>query len=125
MNCGCRMAVSRLSDGVASIVAAVRTLPMMVPRRVVTVLQAETLLASGAPAEPGAAEVELADPYDPTVRLRVRIDPRLKVAANADRQARGWPLDSPHIERFWLPILGPTSTALLRWCARDRACAAP
>ncbi len=35
----------RLADGVAGIVAAVRTLPMMVPRRVVTVLQAETLLA--------------------------------------------------------------------------------
>jgi len=35
----------RLADGVASIIAAVRTLPMMVPRRVVTVLQAETLLA--------------------------------------------------------------------------------
>jgi DNA polymerase III delta subunit len=35
----------KLADGVASIVAAVRTLPMMVPRRVVTVLQAETLLA--------------------------------------------------------------------------------
>ena len=34
----------RLADGVASIVAAVRTLPMMVPRRVVTVFQAETLL---------------------------------------------------------------------------------
>src|SRR5258708_17784552 len=35
----------KLADGVASIVAAVRTLPMMAPRRVVTVLQAETLLA--------------------------------------------------------------------------------
>src|SRR5947209_4347637 len=35
----------RLADGVASIVAAARTLPMMVPRRLVTVLQAETLLA--------------------------------------------------------------------------------
>ena len=35
----------RLADGVAGIIAAVRTLPMMVPRRVVTVLQAETLLA--------------------------------------------------------------------------------
>ena len=34
----------RLADGVASIAAAVRTLPMMVPRRVVTVMQAETLL---------------------------------------------------------------------------------
>ena len=35
----------RLADGVAGIIAAVRTLPMMVPRRLVTVLQAETLLA--------------------------------------------------------------------------------
>src|SRR5437660_2532303 len=35
----------RLLDGVGSIVAAARTLPMMVPRRIVTVLQAETLLA--------------------------------------------------------------------------------
>ncbi|HEY2904786.1 MAG TPA: DNA polymerase III subunit delta [Vicinamibacterales bacterium] len=35
----------RLADGVASIVAAARTLPMMAPRRVVMVLQAETLLA--------------------------------------------------------------------------------
>jgi DNA polymerase III subunit delta len=35
----------RLAEGVGSIVAAVRTLPMMVPRRVVTVVQAETLLA--------------------------------------------------------------------------------
>src|SRR5947208_4899557 len=35
----------RLSDGVAGIIAAVRTLPMMVPRRVVTVPQVETLLA--------------------------------------------------------------------------------
>src|SRR5205814_1435505 len=35
----------RLADGVAAIVAAVRTLPMMVPRRIVIVLHAETLLA--------------------------------------------------------------------------------
>lgn len=34
----------RLADGVAAIVAAARTLPMMVPRRVVTVMQAEALL---------------------------------------------------------------------------------
>src|SRR3954470_18238410 len=35
----------RLADGVASLVAAARTLPMMSPRRVVTVLQADTLIA--------------------------------------------------------------------------------
>jgi len=35
----------RLADGVSSIIAAARTLPMMAPRRIVVVLQAETLLA--------------------------------------------------------------------------------
>jgi DNA polymerase-3 subunit delta len=35
----------RLADGVAGIVAAARTLPMMAPRRVVVVTQAETLMA--------------------------------------------------------------------------------
>jgi DNA polymerase III delta subunit len=35
----------RLADGVASMVAAARTLPMMTPRRVVTLVQADTLLA--------------------------------------------------------------------------------
>jgi hypothetical protein len=34
----------RLADGVAGLVSAVRTMPMMVPRRVVTVTQAEVLL---------------------------------------------------------------------------------
>ncbi|HMD33774.1 MAG TPA: DNA polymerase III subunit delta [Vicinamibacterales bacterium] len=35
----------RLADGVAAIVAAARTLPMMAPRRIVVVTQAETLMA--------------------------------------------------------------------------------
>ena len=48
----------RLADGVASLVAAVRTLPMMVPRRVVTVLQAETLLAPKRESEAAARALE-------------------------------------------------------------------
>jgi DNA polymerase III delta subunit len=48
----------RLADGVAGIVAAVRTLPMMVPRRVVTVLQAETLLAPKRESESAARALE-------------------------------------------------------------------
>src|SRR3982074_1985794 len=36
----------KLADGVASLVMAVRTLPMMVPRRGVVVAQAETLLVA-------------------------------------------------------------------------------
>jgi DNA polymerase III subunit delta len=35
----------RLAEGVAAIVAAVRTIPMLAPRRIVTVTQAEVLLA--------------------------------------------------------------------------------
>ena len=35
----------RLADGVAGLVAAARTLPMMSPRRIVTVLQADMLIA--------------------------------------------------------------------------------
>ena len=35
----------RMADGVATIVSSARTLPMMVPRRIVTVSQADTLLA--------------------------------------------------------------------------------
>src|SRR5437763_16766725 len=35
----------KLMDGVGSIVAAARTLPMMAPRRIVAVMQAETLIA--------------------------------------------------------------------------------
>src|ERR1700694_3222519 len=35
----------RLADGIAAIIAVTRTLPMVAPRRVVTVAQADTLLA--------------------------------------------------------------------------------
>src|SRR5258707_12877059 len=48
----------RLSDGVAGIIAAVRTLPMMVPRRVVTVTQVETLLAPKRESEAATRAVE-------------------------------------------------------------------
>jgi hypothetical protein len=47
--------------------------------------QAEALLASPAVPSPGAGEIEVADPYDAARTLRVRIDPRLSVPANADR----------------------------------------
>ena len=47
--------------------------------------QAEALLASPSVPAPGAGEIEVADPYDATRTLRVRIDPRLSVPANADR----------------------------------------
>src|SRR5215212_7727791 len=48
----------RLADGVASLIAAVRTLPMMVPRRVVVVVQAETLLAPKRESEAASRALE-------------------------------------------------------------------
>ena len=48
--------------------------------------QAEALLASGvAVAAAGESAIEVADPYEPAVRMHVRLDPRLSVPANADR----------------------------------------
>jgi hypothetical protein len=47
--------------------------------------QGEALLASPAAPLPGASEIEVTDPYDSARTLRVRIDPRLSVPANADR----------------------------------------
>jgi hypothetical protein len=46
---------------------------------------AEALLAAGPGAADGRAELEVADPYEPESRLRIRIDPRLGLGANADR----------------------------------------
>lgn len=42
----------------------------------------------------------------------------IRLFSTADRVRHGWPLDSRFVEEFWLPILGPSSVALLRWTAR-------
>jgi hypothetical protein len=47
--------------------------------------QGEALLASDVSDAAGQSSIELADPYDPAVRLHVRLDPRLSLPANADR----------------------------------------
>src|SRR6185369_10335018 len=75
----------RLADGVASIVAAVRTLPMMVPRRIVTVLQAETLLAPKRDSEAASRALEQFEthptPPEPQPALAI-------VATSVDRRRR-------------------------------------
>jgi DNA polymerase-3 subunit delta len=48
----------RLADGISSIVAAARTLPMMAPRRIVVVSQAEMLLAPKRESEAGTRALE-------------------------------------------------------------------
>ena len=47
--------------------------------------QAEALLASAAPPAPGASELVVVDPYQPERTLRVPLDPRRSLPANADR----------------------------------------
>jgi DNA polymerase-3 subunit delta len=75
----------KLLDGVGAIAAAARTLPMMAPRRVVAVLQAEALLAPKRESEAGARAMEqleelLARP-EPTTTL-------VFVATAVDRRGR-------------------------------------
>jgi predicted ribosome quality control (RQC) complex YloA/Tae2 family protein len=47
--------------------------------------QAEALLAAGHGREVRGGEIEVPDPYQPDSALRVRVDPRLTLPANADR----------------------------------------
>jgi DNA polymerase III subunit delta len=75
----------KLLDGVGGIVAAARTLPMMVPRRVVIVLQAETLLAPKRESDAAARAMEQLDALvkqpEPSTTL-------VLVAASVDRRSR-------------------------------------
>jgi DNA polymerase-3 subunit delta len=75
----------RLADGVASLVAAARTLPMMAPRRIVVVLQAETLLAPKRESEAATRALEQLEALfkapDPQVAL-------VLVAGALDKRSR-------------------------------------
>ena len=86
----------RLADGVASLVAAARTLPMMVPRRVVTVLQAEALLVPKRESEAATRALEqlealLKQPEPQTTLVLVaaprrQAQPHVQAAAEAARR---------------------------------------
>jgi len=75
----------KLMDGVAGIVDAVRTLPMMAPRRVVVVMQAETILAPKRESEAAARAMEqleaLLKAPEPTATL-------VLVATTIDKRSR-------------------------------------
>src|SRR6266850_5418948 len=75
----------RLADGVASIVAAVRTLPMMVPRRVVTVLQAETLLMPKRESEAASRALEQLEALFKQPEPQTTL---VLVAASVDKRSR-------------------------------------
>ena len=75
----------KLADGVAGIVDAVRTLPMMAPRRVVVVMQAEMVIAPRRESEAAAGAIErleeLVKNPDPTATL-------VLVASAVDKRSR-------------------------------------
>jgi DNA polymerase-3 subunit delta len=75
----------KLAAGVASIVDAARTLPMMVPRRVVTVLQAETLIM---PKRESEAAARALDDLETMLRAPERQTTLVFVAAAVDRRSR-------------------------------------
>ena len=86
----------RLADGVAGIIAAVRTLPMMVPRRVVIVLQAETLLAPKRESEAATRALEQLEelikrpePQTTLVLVATSVDKRGKMFKLLQKQNAG------------------------------------
>jgi DNA polymerase-3 subunit delta len=75
----------KLVEGVESIVAAARTLPMMVPRRIVTVLQAEAILAPRRESEAAARALESLEALLESPEMQTTL---VLVASAVDRRSR-------------------------------------
>jgi DNA polymerase III delta subunit len=83
----------RLASGVAGLAAAVRTLPMMAPRRVVLLLQADTVLMPKRESEAATRAV------DDLEALLTKPDPQTTlviVAASVDKRSRVYKLLAKH-----------------------------
>lgn len=83
----------KLADGVASLVSSVRTLPMMVPRRVVTVLQAETLLAPKRESEAAKGALEQLEALVQQPEAQTTL---VFVASSVDKRSRIYKLFLKH-----------------------------
>jgi DNA polymerase-3 subunit delta len=83
----------KLADAVASLVAAVRTLPMMAPRRVVVVAQAETLLA---PKRESEAATRALDELEGLLKKPEGLATLVFVAASLDKRTRMFKLFTRH-----------------------------
>jgi DNA polymerase III delta subunit len=83
----------KLADGVASLVAAVRTLPMMSPRRVVTVLQADPLLA---PKRESEAATRALDQLEALIKRPEPQTTLVLVAGSLDKRSRMYKLLLKH-----------------------------
>src|ERR1051325_9995402 len=83
----------KLAAGVASLVDAARTLPMMVPRRAVTVLQAETLIM---PKRESDAAARALDELERMLGSPERQTTLVFVAASVDRRSRMYKVFQRH-----------------------------
>jgi DNA polymerase III delta subunit len=83
----------KLADGVASLIATARTLPMMAPRRIVTVLQAETLLVPKRESEAGTRAL---DQLETLIKQPERQTVLVFVAAVVDKRGRMYKLLQKH-----------------------------
>jgi DNA polymerase III delta subunit len=83
----------KLADGVATITAAVRTLPMMVPRRIVIVMRAETLLVPKRESEAAERALEEFTALLERPELQTTL---VLVAAPIDRRVKMWKLLQKH-----------------------------
>jgi DNA polymerase-3 subunit delta len=83
----------KLADGVASLIATARTLPMMAPRRVVTVQQAETLLAPKRESEAGTRAL---DQLEALIKQPERQTVLVFIAAAVDKRGRMYKLLQKH-----------------------------
>jgi len=109
----------RLADGVASLIAAARTLPMMAPRRVVTVLQAETLLM---PKRESEAANRALDQLEAFIKQPEPQTVVVLVAATVDKRGRMYKLLQKHATIVECGVLQDAADAE-RW-VRARVAAA-
>jgi len=109
----------KLADGVASLIATVRTLPMMAPRRVVIVHQAETLLM---PRRESDAATRALDELEALFKQPEPQTALVFVAANVDKRGRMYKLFQKHATIVECGALVDQADAE-RW-ARNRIAAA-
>jgi DNA polymerase-3 subunit delta len=84
----------KLVDGVGSIVAAARTLPMMAPRRVVAVTHAETLFA---PKRESEGATRALDELENLLKRPEPLTTLIFVASTIDRRSRVYKLLQKHV----------------------------
>ena len=109
----------RLADGVADIVAAVRTLPMMAPRRVVVVAQAEPLLLPKRESEAATRALEALEVLLTTPEPQTTL---VFVAGTVDRRSKMFKLLAKHATLVECGVVADLADAE-RW-VRTRVAAA-